>query len=106
MDRQIADLLHTLRRAFSREPGEQFETMFLYGSRAREEARPDSDVDVLVVVNGPFDYEDLIQRTSDVVSALSLEHGLVISRAFVSVEQFARERSPFLLNVRREAVPA
>jgi len=106
MDPQIAELLHTLRRAFSRELGEQFESMFLYGSRARGEARPDSDVDVLVVVNGPFDYEDLIQRTSDVVSALSLEHDLVISRAFVSVEQFARECSPFLLNVRREAVPA
>jgi len=38
------------------------------------------------------------------VSALSLEYDMVISRAFVSKEQFERERSPFLLNVRREGV--
>jgi len=36
---------------------------------------------------------------------LSLEYDVVISRAFVSSERFERERSPLLLNVRREGVP-
>jgi len=69
------------------------------------QARSDSDIDVLVVVRDDSDYGDLIRRTSTVVSALSLQYDVVISRAFVSRERFEQEQSPFLLNVRREGVP-
>jgi len=47
---------------------------------------------------------DLIRRTSVAVAALSLEHDVVISRAFVSRERFERQQTPFLLRVRREGV--
>jgi predicted nucleotidyltransferase len=101
---QLTKILGTLRQAFSRTLGDQLEAMLLFGSRARGEAHPGSDVDVLVVVRGEFDYGDLIKRTSPIVSALSLQYDVVISRAFVSKEQFEQGRSPFLLNVRREGV--
>jgi predicted nucleotidyltransferase len=78
--------------------------MLLYGSRARGEHRPDSDIDVLVVLRDVADYGALIERTSEVVSTLSLENDVVISRAFVSKERFEHEQSPFLLNVRREGI--
>ena len=102
---QLAEILGDLRQALSRVLSDQLEMMLLFGSWARGESRPDSDIDVLVVVRGPFDYGDLIRRTSPIVSALSLENDVVISRAFVSKERFEREESPFLLNVRREGVP-
>jgi predicted nucleotidyltransferase len=98
------DILDTLRREISRVLGDQVESMLLYGSRARGEHRPDSDIDVLVVTRDAVDYGELIRRTSDVVSTLSLENDVVISRVFVSKERFEREQSPFLLNVRREGV--
>lgn len=101
---QLGKILKHLRQEFSLVLGDQLEAMLLFGSRARGESRPDSDVDVLVVVRGPFDYGDLIRRTSSIVSTLSLRYDVVISRVFVSKEQFDRERSPFLLNVRREGV--
>jgi hypothetical protein len=50
-------------------------------------------------------YADLIRRTSATVAALSLQHDVVISRAFVSRERYEWEQTPFLLNVRREGVP-
>lgn len=93
-----------VRREFARILGSQFEGAYLFGSRARADARVDSDIDVLVVVRDDFDYGELIRRTSDAVSTLSLRHDAVISRAFVSKERFEREQSPFLLNVRREAM--
>ncbi len=80
--------------------------IILFGSQARGEARLESDVDVLVVVKDEQDYGDLIQRTSDRVGRLSLEYDIVISRAFVSRERYDHEESPFLINVRREGVPA
>jgi len=58
-----------------------------------------------VVVRSDSDYGDLIQRTSTVVAALSLENDVVISRVFVSRERFEQESNPFLLNVRREGIP-
>ena len=97
-------ILETLRLEFARLLGDQIEAMLLYGSRARGVHRPDSDIDVLVVVRDLVDYGALIERTSDVVSTLSLENDVVISRAFVSKERFEREQSPFLLNVRREGI--
>lgn len=101
---QQSSVLTELRRGLARILGDRFEAAYLFGSRARGEERPDSDVDVLVVVRGPFDYGDLIRCTSELVSSLSLKYDTVISRAFVSKERFELEQSPFLLNVRREAV--
>ena len=103
-DRRKLEILRTLRRELRRILGDKLEAIYLFGSQARGEARPDSDIDVLVVVRGDFDYADLIRRTSPVVSALSLQYDIVLSRAFVSKERFAQEESPFLLNVRREGI--
>src|SRR6266545_4040140 len=99
---QQASVLSELRRELARILGDRFEAAYLFGSRARGDQRPDSDLDVLVVVRGAFDYGDLIRRTSALVSGLSLKYDTVIARAFVSKERFERERSPFLLNIRRE----
>ncbi len=101
---QLQKILSSLRRELGRSLGDQLDSVILFGSRARGEARPDSDIDVLVVVRGEFDYGNLIQRTSAAVSALSLEHDVVISRAFISRQRFEQEHSPFLLNVRREGI--
>lgn len=101
---QQIGMLSELRRELARLLLDQFEGAYLFGSRARGEQRPDSDVDVLVVLRGPFDYGDLIRRTSEVVSELSLKYDTVISRVFVSKERFEREQRPFLMNVRRRAV--
>ncbi len=101
---ELTPLLQALHRELAHALGAQFDRLLLFGSRARGEARPDSDVDVLVVVNGEVNYPDLLNRTSDIVAGLSLEHDVVISTIFVSKARWATGGSPFLINVRREAV--
>lgn len=100
----LTGILAELRREFHQILGNQFGGMYLYGSQARGDAQTGSDIDVLTVVQGQFDYPELLSKTSEIVAQLSLENDVVISRAFVSQERFDREQSPFLLNVRREAV--
>lgn len=100
----LTDILAALRFEFQQILGSQYGCMYLYGSQARGDAQAGSDIDVLTVVQGEFDYADLLSKTSETVARLSLENDVVISRAFVSQERFDREQSPFLLNVRREAV--
>lgn len=102
---QVQTILAALKRELTSLLGDRLDRIILYGSHARGQAQPGSDIDVLIVLQGDFDYGELIQLTSPGVSRLSLEHDVVISRAFVTRERYEKEQSPFLLNVRREGVP-
>lgn len=101
---RIKKMLKELKRGFARLYGEQLKAVYLYGSYARGEARLDSDIDVLMVINGDFDYIDMLKRSDDFAASYCLEKDVVISRAFVSEREFREKLSPFLINVRREAV--
>ncbi|WP_322742562.1 nucleotidyltransferase domain-containing protein [Gloeocapsopsis crepidinum] len=76
----------------------------LYGSQARGDAKPDSDIDVLIVLKQPFNYSDEIERLSFIVSPICLEHNVVISYAFVNVQQLQQGNNAFFRNVQREGV--
>jgi predicted nucleotidyltransferase len=101
---QLQVILRTLRQKLAQALGDQLEQVVLYGSRARGEARPDSDIDVLVVVRGDVNYPDLMQRTSVIVADVSLQYDVVISRTFASRAQYETAHNPFFINVRREGV--
>lgn len=103
--RALQPILRRLRQELTRALGDQLQSVILYGSQARGQAGAGSDIDVLIVVRDDSNYRDLIRRTSTVISDLSLQYDVVISRVFVSGERFEKEQTPFLLNVRREGIP-
>ena len=105
MPSNIRPILKKLKKGLLEIYGDQVDRILLYGSRARGDARPDSDIDILVVLKDDFNYSKILELSSDFAASLSLENDVVISRAFVSKEQFEHRQTPFLMNVRREAVP-
>jgi uncharacterized protein len=100
----LAAILKRLRTEIALILGDRLAAIYLYGSQARGEARPDSDIDVLVVLRGDFSYFDMVMRTSICTAQISLDYDTVISSAFVTQEDFTQRRTPLLLNVRREGV--
>ena len=79
--------------------------MVLFGSQARGDAAPDSDIDVMIVLAGPLDHWREIQRTSRMTSDLSLEYDTVLLRVFSTPDQAETDGGPFYEGVRREGVP-
>ena len=103
-EENLAIILKKLNRALKRLLGERLEAVYLYGSHARGDARPDSDIDVLIVIKGDFNYFDMAQKVSRHTAKLSLEYETVISCVYVTQEDYEHRRTPLLLNVRREGV--
>lgn len=96
----LTDLRHRLTELY----GPRLDRLLLFGSQARGDAVEGSDVDILVVLHGEVRPGEEIRRTGGIVAELSLANDLVISCAFVSSQRFMAEKSPFLLNVRREGI--
>lgn len=85
--------------------GDRLRRVVLYGSRARGEATPESDVDLLVVLRGPIEnhYQEL-KHMGDLRSALMERYGLYFSFHPCAESDFQDMRRPFIQNVRSEGV--
>ena len=98
-------ILPELRSRFQSLYGPALERLILFGSRARGDADPDSDFDVLVVLANEKAHRENTEPANDIVCELSLKYDAVVSCKFTTAEKFERSGMPFYRNVRREGVP-
>ena len=96
----MAELKSGLERLY----GERLRGVYLFGSYARGEDTRESDLDVLIVLSNLESYGAEIDRTSELVSRVSLAHGISISRVFVSEDSWRKAEGAFLANLREEAI--
>ena len=106
MPENIQVLLRKLKNGLVEIYGDQLNAVYLYGSYARGEARPSSDVDVMIVLSDYQSYGKEIDRTGELVSQLSLEYGLSISRVITKEIQWQKAATPLLRNVHAEGIAA
>ncbi|PKO22679.1 MAG: nucleotidyltransferase [Chloroflexi bacterium HGW-Chloroflexi-1] len=104
MNAHIYPIVSELRQRLEALYGPRLVKMILYGSQARGDAEPGSDIDVLVVLGGSVQPGEEIERTGEAVADLSLRFGAVISCVFMDNARFTDRNGPLLRNVRREGV--
>jgi len=80
--------------------------LYLFGSYARGQEDKESDLDVLVVLDDFKRYGKEVDHTSELTSKLSLQYGISISKVFLREQDWLNGKTPFLANVREEAIPA
>jgi predicted nucleotidyltransferase len=101
---KIKTILMQLRWHFEQLYGDRLTQMILYGSQARGDARPDSDIDVLVVLKGEVNPGEEIKKTSHIRANLSLQNDEVISCLFMDEHRFTHYNGPLLRNIRKEGI--
>ena len=80
--------------------------VILYGSEARNEARPDSDIDLLILVDG----DKLTMQQEDAITTplyeLELQTGVSISPIVMLKKQWDNRPmiTPFYLNIKKEGI--
>lgn len=82
--------------------GRRLQRVILYGSWARGDARPDSDIDLLIVLDRVDDRFEERHVMSEILYRHSLANDTVVSALPVAESDFTDSRRPVIVNARRE----
>lgn len=105
MPRNIKRILRELKKGLIEIYGDQLKAVYLFGSFARGEGKlPDSDIDVMIVLNGEFNYWKTYERASKLIADVSLENDVVVSAKLASETKYTESKWPLYINVRKEGV--
>jgi hypothetical protein len=82
--------------------GERLHDVVLFGSQARGDAHPESDIDLLVVLDEVPSRRRELDRADPVLWRHSLENDTVVTEVPVSVAEYQAAQTPLLIRARAE----
>ena len=98
------ELLKEIKTRLSKVHGKRLQGVVLYGSEARGTAGPDSDIDVLVLLEGPVDYMQDLQTNIKTLYPLSLEIERPISAKPIETSEYESVECPLYQRAHQEGI--
>jgi uncharacterized protein len=92
------------KKALAEQYGKRLKGVILYGSIARNESTAYSDIDLLVLLDVPFDYFVELRQLIDTLYPIQLESEQLISAKPVFFKDFEMGTVSLYRNARREGV--
>lgn len=96
-------ILSRFRAALDQIYGERIERVVLFGSRARGDARPDSDYDVAVFLKNLTGFGEEMGKIAEIEPDILYETGAVINALPLQAGSY-RERTGLMRELRREGL--
>jgi predicted nucleotidyltransferase len=97
-------IIQKCKESLEKHYGDRFAGLVLYGSQARGQAEAGSDIDLLVLLQGPFDYFQEIWNLAGLLYPLQLESDRLISVKPAAVQDFQAGILQFYRQARREGI--
>ena len=98
------DVLRQVKARLQAAFGQRLRGVILYGSQARHEADPDSDIDFLVLLTGPVDQGQDSWTCIRALYPLVLELERPIHAKPTDILRYESQELPLYQNVRREGI--
>ena len=106
MTAKLETLLAELKQGLLTLYGNRLKGVYLYGSYARGDYSSGSDVDIMIVLDNYKSYWQELVHSGELISSLSLKYGLSISRVVIKQQEWQKENTPLLRNIRAEGIAA
>jgi uncharacterized protein len=100
----LSSVLRRFRSAVDEIYGERVARVVLFGSRARGDARPDSDYDIAVFLRDMPDRFADLHRLADVSTNILYDTGEVVNALPYRADAYNDMRMPLMHEIRREGV--
>jgi len=84
--------------------GERLKNVVLYGSWARGDAHPESDIDLIVVLDEVHSRRGELERMNEVLWRHSLQNDTVVTELPISEAEFRDSDEPILVRARAEGL--
>lgn len=105
MKPKVRRILKKLQKALLARYGEKLSKVIIFGSQARGDAKADSDIDVLVVLDDKTEaFAREYEKWSDWISDELLESGELVNLIITSRQRYDAVKSPLYLSARSEGI--